>query len=170
MLNVVQALRKWLLRYYYWRSEIRHGDRPHNYVSNGIFGFAVSTGLTKILLIENCIFFRHTVHQLSSGKYICTVIYRRYLYTYRPDSFEIKLKILYSKLHGGGGTNWNKSVNIERMMFLREREWINKYKHPVMWIDWKYNFVRIHASRTSLYCKSKQCKPSSDDARIGNQR
>ena len=35
----------------------RHGDRPHNYVSNDIFGFAVSPGLTKILPIEKCIMF-----------------------------------------------------------------------------------------------------------------
>ena len=30
------TLRKWLLRYY---SEIRHGDRPHNYVSNWYIWF-----------------------------------------------------------------------------------------------------------------------------------
>ena len=35
-----------------------HGDRPHNYVSNDISGFAVSPGLTKILPIEKCIIFR----------------------------------------------------------------------------------------------------------------
>ena len=41
---------------------MRHGDRPHNYVSNYIFGFAISSGLTKILPIEKCIiFFRHPV-------------------------------------------------------------------------------------------------------------
>ena len=52
------TLRNWLLCYYYWTldSEIRHGDRPHNYVSYDIFGFAVSPGLTKILPIEKCIF------------------------------------------------------------------------------------------------------------------
>ena len=38
-------------------SEIMHGDRPHNYVSNDIFGSAVSPGLTKILPIEKCIIF-----------------------------------------------------------------------------------------------------------------
>ena len=46
---------------YHWMrnySEIRHGDRPHNYVSNDIFGFAVSLGLMKILLIEKYILFR----------------------------------------------------------------------------------------------------------------
>ena len=39
---------------------MRHGDRPHNYVSNYIFGFAISSGLTKILPIEKCIFFFET--------------------------------------------------------------------------------------------------------------
>ena len=41
ILNIAQI---WLLRYYYlmYYSEIRHGDKPHNYVSNDIFGFAVS--------------------------------------------------------------------------------------------------------------------------------
>ena len=55
---------KWLLRYYYWTyySDMRHGDRPHNYVSNYIFGFAISSGLTKILPIEKCIILlRHPV-------------------------------------------------------------------------------------------------------------
>ena len=33
------------------------GDRPHNYVSNDIFCFAVSPGFTKILLIQKCIIF-----------------------------------------------------------------------------------------------------------------
>ena len=53
---------KWLLRYYYWTyySDMRHGDRPHNYVSNYIFGFAISSGLTKILPIEKCIIFFET--------------------------------------------------------------------------------------------------------------
>ena len=53
---------KWLLRYYYWTyySNMRHGDRPHNYVSNYIFGFAISSGLTKILPIEKCIIFFET--------------------------------------------------------------------------------------------------------------
>ena len=53
---------KWLLRYYYWTysSDMRHGDRPHNYVSNYIFGFAISSGLTKILPIEKCIIFLET--------------------------------------------------------------------------------------------------------------
>ena len=53
-----------ILRYYYrtYYSEIRHGDRLDNYVSNDIFGFAVSLGLTKILPIEKC-FFRHPVQK-----------------------------------------------------------------------------------------------------------
>ena len=50
---------KWLLRYYYgtYYSDMRHSDRPHNYVSNYIFDVAISSGLTKILPIEKCIFF-----------------------------------------------------------------------------------------------------------------
>ena len=39
---------------------MRHGDRPHNYVSNYIFGFAISSGLTNILPIEKCIIFFET--------------------------------------------------------------------------------------------------------------
>ena len=55
---------KWLLRYYYWTyySDMRHGDRPHNYVYNYIFGFAISSGLTKILPIEKCIIFLDTLY------------------------------------------------------------------------------------------------------------
>ena len=51
-------------------SAIRHGDRPHSYVSNDIFGFAVSPGLTKILPIEKCITFFETPCKLISKKFI----------------------------------------------------------------------------------------------------
>ena len=40
MHNIAQMAITLLLTYYY--SEIRHEDRQHNYVSNDIFGFAVS--------------------------------------------------------------------------------------------------------------------------------
>ena len=64
---------KWLLRYYYWTyySDMRHGDRPHNYVSNYIFGFAISSGLTKILPIEKCIIFFET--PCSNNVILCGV-------------------------------------------------------------------------------------------------
>ena len=39
---------------------IIHGDRPHNYLSNDIFGFAVYPGFMKILPIEKCIIFFET--------------------------------------------------------------------------------------------------------------
>ena len=39
-----------------------HGDSPHNYVSNDIFGLAVSPGLTKILPIEKFIIFLDTLY------------------------------------------------------------------------------------------------------------
>ena len=57
--------------YYYHYSEIRHGDRPHNYVSNAIFGFAVSPGLTNILSIEKRIIILET--PCSSMPYILQV-------------------------------------------------------------------------------------------------
>ena len=47
---------------------IRHGDRPHNYVSNDIIAFS-SPGLTKILPIEKCIFFRHPVSMCDESSH-----------------------------------------------------------------------------------------------------
>ena len=62
------TLRKWLLHYYYL---IWYEYRPHNYVSNDIFGFAVSPGLTKILPIEKCILFFDTLYMYVYHKTIC---------------------------------------------------------------------------------------------------
>ena len=60
------ALLLLLLLYY---SAIRHGDIPHNYVSNDIFGFAVSPGLTTILPIDVYHVLRHPVYCIAS--YCC---------------------------------------------------------------------------------------------------
>ena len=49
--DTAKPIYHWIRNYVVYRhySEIRHGDRLRNYVSNDIFVFAVSSGLTKIL-------------------------------------------------------------------------------------------------------------------------
>ena len=87
------TLCKWLLRYYYltYYSEIRHIDRPHNYVSNDIFVFAVSSGLTKILPIEKCIIFFET--PCTSMSFLFSNILN---VTVRPWKFPLDLKHCFS--------------------------------------------------------------------------